>query len=363
MMHSRDLFAQVAHSELVIVPMYRTNARGDCACSIGLGCSQAGRHAVNSPGSDEPQNIVEMAAQFGGAVEPAIDLAKNSMIAIAVDIGNQASFSELQAKLGVLPSTIQLLRRAALGEPPRGQLRGRMSEQLAYIFRIDHSDRMALKNIGAFANGVTLLESGALAAAAVSFPGQSVREADRHSWVYAGRMIPALPKPWHDHLLAFLAAKNAGSLQQQRDDMLWSNGLHPDQRIPEHSVRLVTAMMLADNTSCANYAAGAVLSDPRTIARLREAGADLVPLSDPRTRPLEAALQPGEVQLLNDFHAQFPNFFFSKKAGFRTSEPLLISQLIRGGAPLAYYIEPAEPLPPRSQESIPKKRESKAVAV
>jgi len=362
-MHSRDLFAQVAHSELVIFPMYRTNARGDCLCPIGLNCSQAGRHAVNSPGSDVPENIVEMGSSYGNVVQPAIDLQRNGLVAIAVDLCNQAAFGELQTKFGVLPPTICLSRRTSLEEPNRGQLRGRMSDQWVYIFRIDHSDRMALKNIGAFANGVTLLESGALAAAAVSFLGARNEGTDRQNWVYAGRMIPALPKPWHDHLLAFLAAKNASSLQQQRDDVLWSNGLHPDQRIPEHSVRLVTAMMLADDTTCTNYASGAVLSDPRTIARLREAGADLVSLSDPRTKPIESALQPGEVQLLNDYHAQFPNFFFSKKAGFRTSEPLLVSQLIRGGAPLAHYIEPAEPLPSRSQESIPKKRESKAVAV
>ena len=363
MMHSRDLFAQVAHSELVIVPMYRTNARGDCACPTGFGCSRAGRHAVNSPGSDVPENIAAMAAQYGNVVEPAIDLERNSMIAIAVDVGNQASFSELQAKLGVLPSTIQLLRRAASGEPPRGQLRGRMSEQWAYIFRIDPADRVALKSGGAFANGVTLLESGALAATAVSFPGQSVGEADRHSWVYAGRIIPAMPKPWQVHFLAYLAAKNESTLQRQRDDLLWSNGQHPDQQLPEHSQRLITGMMLADDTTCTTFAAGALISDPRAIARLREAGADLVPLSDPRTKPLEAALQLGEVRLLNDFHAQFENFYFSKKAGFRTNEPHLINQLIRGGAPLEQGAAPVAPAAVQPVESVSSKRAAKAVAV
>ena len=141
-----ELFQEVATSGFAIGAMFGLDGRDRCLCPDRYNCTLAGQHAI--AGDVECETSAEIIAngrRYGAVAVPRIDLRRNGLIGISVDLNDQEGFATLQRLLGVLPSMLVIARR--IGEPPQpGQRCGRMVNQIVYVFRADHADRSALKS-------------------------------------------------------------------------------------------------------------------------------------------------------------------------------------------------------------------------
>jgi len=140
-----ELFQEVATSGFAIGAMFGLDGRDVCLCPDRYNCTLAGQHAI--AGDVECETSAEIIAngrRYGAVAVPRIDLRRNGLIGISVDLNDQEGFATLQRLVGVLPSMLVIARR--IGEPPQpGQRCGRMVNQIVYVFRVDHADRSALK--------------------------------------------------------------------------------------------------------------------------------------------------------------------------------------------------------------------------